>query len=188
MMKLYLILAVTIVMIGGVQAAGLYRWVDSSGKVHYGDVPPTENVQVEEKKFGQPSGSSEDENMPYETRLAQQNFPVTLYTSASCGDACQQARDFLSKRGIPFTEKTLTTQKEIDSFKKQSGSDRAPTLNVGKTWLKGFLASSWNDELDAAGYPKTSLYHPSAKPPVTETRSPSAASGVPESGVPAEEQ
>jgi glutaredoxin len=196
MMKLYFVLF-GIMMIGGAQAEGLYRWVDSGGKVHYGDLPPAEGVQVEKKKFDYPADTAEDENMPYDTLRARQNFPVTLYVSANCGDTCQQARDFLNKRGIPFAEKKLTTQQEIDNFKKESGSDQAPTLSVGKTWLKGFLAGSWNNELDAAGYPKTSSYHPSVRPaaakpetPPTESETPAAEPEVPEteSGAPETEQ
>jgi hypothetical protein len=72
----------------------------------------------------------------------------------SCKEPFQQARDFLNQRHIPFTEKNLTTEEEVNAFKQQSGGDAIPTLSVGRNWLKGFLAKSWQDELDAAGYPK----------------------------------
>lgn len=143
----------------GVHAGELYRWVDKSGKVHYGEAPATEAAQVERKKFYAPATQG-GEDLPYETRRAQQSFPVMLYTAGNCTDPCQQARDFLNKRGIPFTEKTLLTQKEVDDFKQQSGSEQAPTLAVGKTYLKGFEAGQWNSELDIAGYPKALLYRP----------------------------
>ena len=141
-------------------AGELYRWVDKSGKVHYGDAPASEAVQVERKKF---AVTQDGEDIPYESYLARQNFPVTLYTADNCVEPCQQARDFLDKRGIPFTEKALLTQKDVDDFKQQSGSEQAPTLAVGKTYLKGFEAGQWNSELDIAGYPKTLLYRPPQK-------------------------
>ena len=150
--------------IGSVQAGGLYRWVDKSGNVHYGDeAPTTEGVKVEEKKISVPS-AADNADLPYETRRAQQNFPVTLYVASNCKEPCQQARDFLNKRSIPFTEKSLVTKEEIDSFRKQSGSDTSPTLSIGKNYLQGFQAGQWNSELDIAGYPKTAPYRPQAQP------------------------
>jgi len=87
-------------------------------------------------------------------RLARKNFPVILYVSEKCGESCKQARDFLDKRHVPFAETELKTQEEIDDFKQKSGSDSVPVLSVGRNWLKGFQAGQWQDELDAAGYPK----------------------------------
>lgn len=154
--------------VASAQAGEVYRWVDKSGVVHYGDNPGAEVQQVEQKEFHVPP-AEKNANLPYETRRAQQSFPVTLYSGSNCGTPCQAARDFLNKRGIPFTEKTLSTREEISNFTKESGSDQAPTLRVGKTWLKNFNAEQWNSELDDAGYPKTAPYHP-AKPaePATE--------------------
>jgi glutaredoxin len=176
-MKPYFVLA-GILLAGGVQAEGLYRWVDKTGKVYYGDLPPAEAMQVEKMKFDNPADAVEGEYLSYETRQAQQNFPVTLYAAGNCGEPCQQARDFLNERGIPFVEKRLVTQNDIDNFKKQSGSDVSPTLAIGKTWLRGFQAEQWNDELDMAGYPKTLLYRPLTRPPAKK----------PETGAPAVEQ
>lgn len=138
-------------------AGELYRWVDKSGKVHYGDAPATDAAQIQRKKFYSPATQG-DEDLPYETRLAQQNFPVTLYMASDCSGPCQKGRDFLNKRGIPFTEKILLTQKEIDDFKQQSGTDQVPTLAVGKAYLIGFHAEQWDSELDITGYPKTAPY------------------------------
>lgn len=140
---------------GSVLADEWYRWVDESGKVHYGDSPAPGAAGVEKiKSVSTPADS--DAGLPYETRRAKQNFPVTLYVTENCGDACQQARDFLRKRGVPFAEKTLKTDEDFIAFKKVSGSDGAPTLAVGKAWLKGFQARQWGDELDVAGYPQAS--------------------------------
>jgi glutaredoxin len=136
-------------------AGELYRWLDSSGKVHYGDAPPPD-VRAETRKFSDAAAPGED--LPYETRRAQENFPVTLYVGEGCGEYCQQARELLNKRGIPFSEKKLATQEEVDAFKAASGGDTIPTLAVGRTFLQGFLAGQWHSELDIAGYPKTAPY------------------------------
>lgn len=149
------------------QAAGLYRWVDESGKVQYGDVPAPEVKQAEKKKFSDVKDAPHA-NLPYESRRALQNFPVTLYVAENCKDPCQKARDLLHKRGIPFTEKILSDTHEMDAFRKESGSEQTPTVSIGKVWLSGFLAEQWNSELDVAGYPRVAPYRapaPAQAPP-----------------------
>ena len=155
-----------------VQAGELFRWVDKSGKVHYSDVPPADVTDVERKKLS--GASPQGEDLPFETLRAQQNFPVTLYVTNGCGAPCNQARSLLNKRGIPFSEKTLKTQEEIDAFYKTSGSNGTPTLAIGKNYLSGFLESRWNSELDVAGYPKTASYRQRIAPPVPSALPPAA--------------
>jgi glutaredoxin len=157
-----------------VQADELYRWVDDNGKVHYGDTRPADATDVERKNLS--SDVSQNTDLPYETRLAQQNFPVTLYAGENCGELCDRARSLLNKRGVPFSDKLLKTKSEIEAFQKLSGSNNSPTLLIGKTYLSGFSESAWNSELDVTGYPKTASYRqriappvPPATPPATET-------------------
>ena len=146
-------------------AGELFRWVDQSGKVHYGDVPGAEAEKPLQKKFS--DSATPDDALPFETRRAREIFPVTLYVADNCKELCQRARDLLNQRGIPYTEKNLTTQEEVDAFRKMSGAEIAPTLSVGSNWLKGFWAEQWNSELDYAGYPKSAPYgsRPVAPPP-----------------------
>ncbi len=150
------------------QAGELYRSIDKDGKVHYSDSPLAGSEDVQQLKLG--NEPTPDENLPYETQQARKNFPVTLYTFPDCGSACQQARNLLSKRGIPFADKNLVKQEDIDAFRKVSGDSQLPAVTIGKTWLKGFLAEQWNSELDIAGYPKKDLTYrpkPSAAPAPT---------------------
>lgn len=144
------------------QAGELYRWLGSDGKVHYGDLPPNEPTQVEAIEL--PPAPPPSLELPYETRRAQQNFPVTLYVAENCAEYCESARKLLNKRGIPFTEKMLVTKEEIDAFKALSGADSIPVLAVGKNFLKGFSAEQWQTELDVAGYPQTAPYRPANLP------------------------
>jgi glutaredoxin len=149
----------SLLMLSNVQAAELYRSIDKDGKVHYSDYPLEGTEDVEKLKLVRDPVA--DENLPYETQRARQNFPVTLYVFSDCGSPCQQGRDLLSKRGIPFTEKSLTKNEEIEAFRKDSGDGRLPALKVGSTWVKGFQAEQWNNELSFAGYPKKDLtYRP----------------------------
>jgi hypothetical protein len=138
------------------QASDLFRWVDSAGKIYYGDTPPANALEVQSIKS---SGSaSQTDDLPYETRIAQRNFPVTLYVGS----------------GIPFAEKVLKTSKDIAAYKQLSGMDAfVPALQVGTTFIKGFQESQWNNELDIAGYAKTASYRQrlqqQSPPPIPET-------------------
>ena len=155
MKKIFGLVAV-LLLTHGAQAEEYYRSLDASGKVHYGDDPLTDAADI--NKIKPLSEPDRGDTTPYEIRRAQEKFPVTLYVADSCGKACSLAQDYLSKRGIPYTEKRLVTNEDIDAFKKASGSDQIPVMNIGKNWLKGFLENSWSAELDAAGYPKSAPY------------------------------
>ena len=147
-----------------IYAANLYRWVDADGRVHYTDQPPPPTArQAEEKKFG--GSYIPVDNMPYATQIAAKKYPVVLY-AGSCGDTCTQARDYLTRRGIPFSEKD-PAKSEADStaLKKLIGASEVPVLLVGDdSKVKGFEASSWDALLDAASYPKSNPLAPKPKP------------------------
>ncbi len=153
------LLLVSLLLLANAQAGELYRSIDKDGNVHYSDRPlsgaeDVAAVKVDKERIP-------EESLPYETQRAKQNFPVTLYSFPDCGPTCKEAKDFLTKRGIPFTDKSLVKQEDIDAFRKASGDSQVPALTIGKTWVKGFLAEQWNKELDYAGYPKSVIgYHP----------------------------
>jgi glutaredoxin len=141
----------------------LYRWVDSSGEIHYSDQPPPANVkQVEKIKAA--GGKPSDPPLPYALRQAVSNFPVTLYTTA-CGDACTRASELLAKRGIPYTEMDATDPSTQEELRKLTGGAlEVPLLKVGRNVLRGFEEGGWNSSLDAAGYPVSAVIPP--RPPI----------------------
>jgi glutaredoxin len=135
--------------------AEAYRWVDPQGRVVISDTPPPGRAR-DVSKAG--SASETTDGLPYEVRRAAENFPVTLYTSADCASECKQARDFLNARGVPFTEKMLQKQEDIDELKKLVGDAFVPALKVGKQSFRGFEPVAYNNLLDLAGYPKSAAY------------------------------
>ncbi|MEW5904526.1 MAG: glutaredoxin family protein [Pseudomonadota bacterium] len=143
-----------------VAQAELYRSIDSQGKVHYSDQPLPQAIEAEPVHVD--AAPTPDDSLPYETRRAKEAFPVTLYTGMDCVP-CDAAIDFLQQRGIPYTEKHLIKQEEVEAYRKETGGLEIPSLLVGKTHLKGFLAEQWNKELDLAGYPKQAPYRPQRK-------------------------
>lgn len=141
---------------GTALAQSTYRWVDQDGKVHFGDRPPSANAarEVKERKVALPAS---EKQLSHDTRKAMESFPVTLYVTPDCASPCKVGRDYLSKRGIPFTEKVLSSSEEIAAVREKIGNGGdfgVPLLMVGNKSSKGFLESSWSGLLDAAGYPK----------------------------------
>ena len=135
-----------------------YRWIDkSSGKTVFSDQPPPPGASQVVKQTGAQPGA--ERQQPYATRQAAAKFPVTLYTTASCAEACQQARELLNTRGVPFTEKQLKSEAEFAELAKLLGSEAGfPSLSVGRQNLRGLADDAWNDLLDLAGYPKSAPY------------------------------
>ena len=78
--------------------------------------------------------------------------PVVLYTSASCGSYCDEARQFLSRFGVTFQEIRVEDEPALLELKKLSPDGALPTLVVGSARVAGFNAQQMSDALDAAGY------------------------------------
>ncbi len=138
--------------------AQLYRWTDDSGKTHYTDTPPPADAKnVQKKASPRPAAAqgASSAQQSYALQQAAKNFPVTVYTSKDCGNPCKKALDHLQKRGVPFAEKLVATQEDIDELTKLAGAPRVPVLLVGATAQKDYEEQSWNAALDSAGYPKS---------------------------------
>lgn len=141
----------------GAAAQTTYRWVDKDGKVHYSDIPPLPADAKSVSARG-PRASAADATVAgsYEAQKAAASFPVTLYTTADCGDPCRKGRDYLTARKIPFSETAVATQEDLAALKTLIGNvdPIVPILKVGNQSARGFEAGTWNGLLDAAGYPK----------------------------------
>ena len=66
------------------------------------------------------------------------------------------ARNLLVNRGVPFTERTIGSNEDIDALKRLSGNTGLPFGTIGGQQLHGYSDSEWTQYLDAAGYPKQS--------------------------------
>lgn len=138
------------------QAGELYRWVDAQGNVTYSDQPPPLTAKQKATIKGKGNVVEVDKES-YEARVAREKHPVVLYVSA-CGPVCDQAREYLSQRGIPFTQKDPSKEPEIAlELKKLAGAMEVPVIQVGKAHQKGFEKGLWSKLLDGAGYPKAPL-------------------------------
>lgn len=165
-MRALLILGVWFALAAAAMAQQMYRWVDSDGRVHYTQTPPPTGAKnVQRKPLS--AGGGDSVQIPYATRVAAANFPVTLYVSDDCGEACKQARDLLLKRGIPHRVVEITDAKSLETLKQVSGGNTVPVMTVGRVVQKGFEASQYNGALDSAGYPSSG---PQVKPEVQRAK------------------
>jgi glutaredoxin len=135
----------------------VYRWTDKDGNVHFSDTPPPLDAKSSsQKRLG--GGYVEQENLPYATQVAMKRNPVSLFIGSDCGDPCNQGRELLSKRGIPFTERDAQgNAADAEALKKLVGAIDVPTLVIGESKIKGFESEQWQSALDGAGYPRTRL-------------------------------
>lgn len=147
------------------QAQGVYRIVGPDGKVTFSDRPPADApAQAARTTGAAPAPASGTATLPYELRQIATRFPVTIYTGNDCAP-CTSLRNALVARGVPFTERTVTTSEDTVALQRLSGSASLPFGSIGGQQLVGFADAEWTQYLDAAGYPKQSQLPPSYRPP-----------------------
>jgi glutaredoxin len=172
--------AILLVLAGhATMAQQVYKIVGPDGKLTFSDKPPVADkgkvTAPETSAAGQtPSGG----DLPYELRKVSSQYPVTLYTSSACGP-CDSGRALLKNRGVPFTERTISTNEDVEALQRMAGDSSVPFATIGGQRLKGFSDVEWSGYLDAAGYPKSSLlpksYRYSAATPLVAVQKSAAA-------------
>lgn len=150
------VLAVALLGAWGAQAQTVFRIVGADGRVTFSDKPPvTADQNVTATGRGGRPVEVANTSLPFELRQVTARYPVTLYTSAGCAP-CSSGRALLTGRGIPFTERTVTTTEDTEALARLSGEAALPFLTIGGQKIKGFSDAEWVQFLDAAGYPSSS--------------------------------
>lgn len=139
----------------GAQAQGVYRIVGPDGKVTFSDRPPADAPAQAARTTGTAPAPASGAALPYELRQIATRFPVTIYTGNDCAP-CVGLRNALTARGVPFTERTVSTNEDVAALQRLSGSASLPFGSIGGQQLLGFSDAEWTQYLDAAGYPKQS--------------------------------
>ncbi len=133
------------------QADKLYRWVGKDGSVSYQDRPPPPDAGSVQEKDLSPRSGAPDTN---EGADAARKFPVVLYSVSKCS-SCDEARAYLKKRHIPFSEKNVSNNPALQKeMVEKVGQLSVPTISVGSKVMNGYVQSLLAGELDQAGYPK----------------------------------
>lgn len=139
------------------QAQMVYRIVGADGRITFSDKPPVSADQGKIAGTGIGSAAAASAaSLPFELRQIASRYPVVLYSAPDCGP-CGTGRSMLISRGIPFSERSVTTSEDIAALKRLSGESSLPFLSIGGQRIKGYSDVEWTQYLDAAGYPKTSV-------------------------------
>lgn len=149
------------------QAQQVYRIVGPDGKLTFSDRPPpasASNSRISEANAPGGTGSPPPAGLPFELRQVALKYPVVLYTGDNCAP-CGAGRSLLTSRGVPFSEKTVTTAADTEALQRLSGEASLPFLTIGSQQLKGFSDAEWTQFLNAAGYPKSPVLPSSYRMP-----------------------
>ncbi len=165
----------------------VYRVVGPDGRVTFSDRAPTADTPAARVTSGNSGNSAAPaanlNGLPSDVRQAASKYPLTIYTSKDC-DVCNTARSYLQTRGVPYTEKTITSNDEIKAFQKLNKEGSIPFATLGGQHLKGFSENDWSSYLDAAGYPAksqlpASYRNAAATPMIPKVLQPAAAAAAP---------
>jgi len=131
---------------GGTAAAGVYKWTDAEGRVHFGDRPPA-------------GAASETVAIPSVDGPAEGDGPVApaahgsvaLYSTEWCG-VCKRAKAHLRRRGVVFTEYDIEKNSLAHAEFKRLGGRGVPLISVGDKRMRGFNAERLDRMLRDAGW------------------------------------
>ena len=149
--------AVLLCLTAGLQAQTVYRIVGPDGRVTFSDKPLAADspAKVSAAATGAGGAGAASAALPVELRQAVGRYPVTIYTAADC-EPCNAGRSLLTGRGVPFSERTVSTAEDAAALQRLSGERSLPFMTIGGQRVKGFSDLEWSQYLDAAGYPKSS--------------------------------
>ena len=129
-----LLLAASLALPAGAQ---IYKWTDSTGKVHYGDKPPagakTDQVKVDAVTSHEPRAES--------TQLI-------MYATSWCG-YCKKARAYFAAKGISYREVDIEASPANQAEFKQFGGKGVPFFIQGERRMRGFSEGGMNKFLAA---------------------------------------
>lgn len=130
-------------------SAGVYKWVDNEGNVHFGDKPPVEaganEVEIKINSYTSPGvTTSPFAGSPDNATASSQ---VILYSTSWCG-YCKKARRYLKANNIPFTEYDVENSHKGRRDYKAMGGTSVPIILVGNKRLNGFSPDAFEQIYD----------------------------------------
>lgn len=145
-------------------AQAQYKVVGPDGSVTYTDRPPAGAKVTAISARAGATPLAGDSDLPFDLRQVAGRYPVTLYTAPEC-PPCDSGRQLLQQRGIPYAERSVTTDDDAAALERAVGGRTLPSLSIGSQGLRGFGATDWAAYLDAAGYPRASRLPRGWQPP-----------------------
>jgi len=124
-------------------SAQVFKWTDSTGKVHYGDRPPddakTEQVKIDVRSHEGPVKVTDwsailRRKTPSAAAGAQN---ITMYSTSWCVH-CKRARSYFAEKGIRFNEVDIEASEANKKEFKELGPGGIPLILVGGKAMRGF--------------------------------------------------
>ena len=120
--------------------AGIYKWVDETGKVHFTDRPP-DDIKTEEVELRINTYTSV-EIKPLIERLGKKD-KVVMYSATWCR-MCNKAKNYFRENNIPYVsydvEKSRTGKMDFKLLRGKS----VPIIIVGGKRMNGFNAAKFD--------------------------------------------
>ena len=138
-MKLLLLLV--LVLSGHATAAGIYKWTDAQGNLHFTDQPPPE-ANAEKVKLRINSYTS-PEIAPISANSPTTDNNVVLYGADWCG-YCKKAKRYFRAKNIAFREDDVEKSSKGRKDYKKMGGGGVPIILVGNKRLNGFSAAAFD--------------------------------------------
>lgn len=124
-------------------SAQVFKWTDSTGKVHYGDRPPgdarTEQIKIDIRSHEGPVKVTDWSSIlrrktPAAAAGAQS---ITMYSTSWCVH-CKRARNYFAQNGIRFNEVDIEASEANKKEFKELGPGGVPLILVGEKSMRGF--------------------------------------------------
>jgi glutaredoxin len=121
--------------------AGIFKWVDEDGRVHFSDRLPVEvdaeTVRLREINTYEEVSIEDGKDMGSNQPQVGKAKKVVMYSAPWCG-VCKQARQFFKARGIPFremdVERSTMARRELERMNARG----VPVILVGGKRMNGF--------------------------------------------------
>lgn len=134
--------------------AGVYKWKDKDGRIHYGDKPPAESKAAQVRgrinSIKGPAVVSDFTPKAESTVSGSGGTKVRMFTTQSCG-YCKRAKAYLSKRGTPFEELDVEASAAAHDEYQAMGGHGVPVILVGNRRMNGFNKEGLEGMLKEAG-------------------------------------
>lgn len=127
-------------------AAKVLECRDSQGNSTFADRCPRGTAPVSEQKLHVPVSLERD------LTQIRKEHPIVLYSVPDC-DACDLVRNYLNKHSLPFAEKSVETDAEVqEELKARTGRLSVPVVMVGQNLVNGYNRSVLESQLHNVGY------------------------------------
>ena len=136
-MKIHIFLLLVATGFSGLTLGDIYKWIDESGNVHYGDKLPGNAQPVNIGGEVNTVDKQTYDFLPERVQEPAASPSVVMYATSWCG-YCRKAREYFKNKGIAYTEYDIEKNPSAKSRYDALGGNGVPLILVGENKLAGF--------------------------------------------------